>query len=137
MQSIYLQGWLACQLGWEYKKLVNESAATKFYYEFKGEPITVTLHPKEMKSIKPGRIISLEINSKDETKFSIARKLECPHHVQIERTTPETCSLPIDYIFETEESGKSLVKEICHKGTSNHFINLLKLLLKVKDGEFC
>lgn len=127
IEALYLQGWLANQLGWEYTDLEKKEGNTIIHYEHR----RVYLNPSRMSELTPGRIISVEIMTASEETFLLRRCLECINHVSIEISTNQTCSLPSQYIFDKDETGQSLVQEICHRGTSQHFINLLNLLCRL------
>ena len=134
IQSIYLQGWIASQLGWKFQKVIKEKESLSFFYETDYFPVVVFLHPSEMKDIPPGRIISVLIETNNEYTFTLKRKLENPYQVLIEKSSLEFCSIPTYFILDKNPTGQSLVKEICHKGTSEHYLHLLTLLSTIKDG---
>ena len=95
--------------------------------------LCVFLHPAKMADVPAGRILSIEIETDREYRYSFKRNLKCPHHVMIEKSSPEFCSLPSHYVLDKDVSGQSLVKEICHKGTSQHYLKLLTLLSKINS----
>lgn len=113
-QALYLQTWLSTQMGWK-------KGSVKF-----------TLYPEKQVNQKPGTILSLDIETKDQHHYSFGRDLQLPHHVLMRFSTLEKCDIPLRYIFAKDESGSSLVKEICQRGTSQHFLNLLESLSNVK-----
>ena len=55
----------------------------------------------------------------------------------IEKSSPEFCALPMNYVLDKDLSGQSLVKEICHKGTSEHYTKVLKLLTTIENKKLC
>lgn len=134
IQSIYLQAWLAVQLGWTFKKITKPLA---FHYESKFGPIEVTLYADKMDDISPGRILSIEIETDHGNHYSFKRKGKCLHHVMIEKSSPEVCTLPTNYVLDKDVSGQSLVKEICHKGTSKHYTKVLEFLSKIQQEALC
>jgi len=137
IQSIYLQGWLATQLGWKFNTMQAEKGKMTFLYERKGGPVEVTLYPEWYQNIKAGTILSVDLETEDQNHFSFGRNLELPHHVSMRFSTLEKCDMPLKYIFAKDESGQSLVKEICHKGTSKHFLNLVKVIQDRKEFSVC
>lgn len=126
VQAVYLQGWLACQLGWTLKNVTKDA--------FEYEQIIVKLTLSKMESIPAGRIISLEIKSSEDRHFAFKRSPDNPHHIQIQVSSKESCMMPSYFIFDRDESGQSLVREICHKGTSQHYLALLTMLSKLDKG---
>ena len=133
IQATYLANWIATQLGWELQTIKVDGGNIAFSYK----NVEITLHPEEHENLKPGMIISLDIETEDEDHFSFGRNLDLPHHVSMRFSTLEKCDMPLIYILSKDESGGSLVKEICHKGTSQHFLNLLENINKHKEFSFC
>lgn len=132
-QAIYLQGWLASQIGWDYKEAKTVGSTTQISYENKGQTILVTLEPQKLESLAPGRLISLEIITKKDEKYDFSRSQTELHMIDIDYTTKNYCQLPTQFIFDKYESGQSLVKEIFHKGTSTHYLKLINMLKDIHD----
>ena len=121
----YLQGWIACQLGWKLTKIEPQGENFLFLYEG-GQQIL--LKKETLSGLEPGAILSIEITSTKEHTFSFTRSPNLPDQIQIKCSTPSRCELPTYYLFSKRELGQSLVREIYHPGTSAHFITLLKHL---------
>lgn len=136
IQSLYLQGWLATQLGWKLQNSKTNNGVTTFLYERNNKSVEITLFPEEQPSLKAGTIISIDLETEDHNHFSFGRDLETPHHVSMRFSTLEKCDIPLKYIFAKDQSGQSLVKEICHKGTSEHYLNLLDTIKDKKEYAF-
>jgi len=137
IQSIYLQGWIACQLGWKLQKITEEGGILLFDYETEHFPVRIFLEGAKMQELAPGRIIAVEIETDHQYRFSFKRDISYLNHILIEKSTPEMCALPSHFVFDKDVSGQSLVKEVCHKGTSNHYRNLLILLSSIKEHGLC
>lgn len=105
IQSVYLLTWLKQRLKW------------------KVEP---AIHSKKWEKLGPGTIISLRLLTKNEEVFECARIPERPHCVCIQISSPKQCELPYQYLLGQTAAGQSLVKEICMKGTSSHYLEMLK-----------
>lgn len=134
IQAIYLQAWLAMQLGWTLK---NIDKPLKFHFESEFGPIEVSLHGDSMEKVSPGRLLSIEIETGKGTHYSFTRRGKCLHHVMIQKSSPEVCFLPTNYVLDKDVSGHSLVKEICHTGTSEHYTKVLRFLSEIKQETFC
>jgi len=137
IQALYLQGWLSAQLGWTLLGLKTENDKLTFSYQREGREVTINLYPETQKNLKPGTILSVDLETEDQHHFSFGRDLAVPHHVSMRFSTLEKCDMPLKYIFTKDESGQSLVKEICHKGTSTHYIHLLKSIQDRKEYSLC
>ncbi|MBI3211719.1 MAG: glucose-6-phosphate dehydrogenase assembly protein OpcA [Simkania negevensis] len=136
-QAIYLQGWIACQLNWKLETISKEKDLLSFIYKTAHSPSNVFLQADQTEKLPPGRILSIEIETDKEYRFSFQRNLKYPHHVSIEKSSPKFCSLPSYFVLEKDVSGQSLVKEICHKGSSKHYLNLLTMLSKLEKSCLC
>lgn len=133
IQALYLQGWLASQMGWTFKKATKVDKDTSLEYDYKSSKISVHLSPKNLKEVAPGRVLEIELSGKNHL-FRFKRAKEHPHIIHVEHSTELFCQLPTQFIFDRYESGQSLVKEIFHKGTSHHYLTLLKELSKIQNG---
>lgn len=119
-QAIYLQGWLAAQLQWILKSVENN----RFLYQ----NIEVELIAISHLQLPPGTIISVDLLTTKQDHFSFCRNKENPIQIDMIFCDPEKCEVPSKYIFNKSQSGLSLVNEICHHGTSEHYLNLLNYL---------
>jgi glucose-6-phosphate dehydrogenase assembly protein OpcA len=128
IQSIYLQAWLACQLGWQFKTVRTEKNNLIFTYQGQSNPIEIVLTCAQDTKLPPGLILSVDIVTTEEENFSFHRHLEILHQITYQHSTCKQCDLPSHYIFTKAESGHSLVKEICHRGTSEHYLKVLNLV---------
>lgn len=137
IQSLYLNGWVATQMGWSLQSIKRNGDKWTLTYLREGGTVIVTLFPEDHSSIKPGAIVSVELKTANHDHFSFGCNLDIPYLVNMCFSTIKKCDVPLKYIFGKEESGKSLVKEICHRGTSKHFFALLKHLCNQKELTFC
>lgn len=136
IQAVYLQAWLACQLGWKFQKVQRDKGSLTFFYEGTSGPVEIALTTAQIAKLPPGLILSVEIATADEEHFSFKCDLEYLHQITYLHSTKSECSLPAHYIFTKAESGHSLVKEICHRGSSEHFLKVLNLV-KTMDALAC
>lgn len=128
IQSIYLQAWIACQLNWEFKTAGLEKGQMLFSYQTPYSPVEICLHPVQNAKLPPGLILNLDISTLDSHTYSFSRNLEQLHHITFHSSDAQKCDLPAYYILQKAESGHSLVKEVTHRGTSKHFLKVLRLL---------
>lgn len=136
IQSLYLQGWMATQLDWKLKTLKQEKGKFTLSYEKQKGAVEVILFSEDSKTLPDGSILSVDLHTSDQEHFSFGRDLQTPHLVHMRFSTLEKCDIPLQYRFAKEESGASLVKEICHKGTSTHFLHLLQQIKNHKEYSF-
>lgn len=133
-QSVYLQAWLACQLNWTLKKTdMSEGSMTFTYDKGSGHDVVISLTPQQHDRLASGTVVSVAITTENDERFSFGRNLKFPHQISMEISTPVRCDIPIQFIFAKAESGQSLVKEICHKGTSAHYLKVLNFVKGLKQ----
>jgi hypothetical protein len=137
IQAIYLQAWLSCQLGWEFQTLRIDENTLRFTYEGGFGLIEILLSPEQYAKLPPGLILSVDISTAESEQFKFSRHLEQTHQIIYQHSTLSQCDLPSHYIFTKAESGHSLVKEICHRGTSEHYLKVLNLVKKMDTLGLC
>ena len=130
IQALYLQGWLATRLGWKFTdKQITDRGMTLTYGD-----INISLEPVDFEQIAPGRIVTIEMETANGEHTLLQRSPEIPHQIVIQHSTKELCSLPTYFMFAKYESGQSLVNEICHHGSSSHYISVLELLASINHS---
>ncbi len=130
IQSMYLLSWLACRLKWTFG-----SANKKLQFKFK--TLTASIESTEWEKLGPGTIISVHFASHNDEVFDASRIPERYHYVAIQISSPHKCDLPYQYVLGTTATGQSLVKEICMKGTSAHYLEMLKGLELLDRDQLC
>lgn len=134
IQSMYLLAWLSNRLGWECKKSTKE-----LHFKFSSENgnIYATIQTEIWKNLGPGSVISLRLETSDQTTYSSQRIPNQPHYVNIEITCHDKCELPYQFLLGQTATGHSLVQEICRKGTSSHYLEMLKTLEIIDKDKLC
>jgi len=128
-QAVYLQAWLASRLGWNYKS--NETD-TKFCYTKENREITIHLNPSSHTQLPVGNLLSFELLSFEDEHCKLMRNIEKPQQIRIDLSSKEKCDLPIQFLLTKSQLGQSLVKEICKKGTSQHYLGMLQKIDELK-----
>ncbi|MBS0620471.1 MAG: glucose-6-phosphate dehydrogenase assembly protein OpcA [Verrucomicrobia bacterium] len=137
IQALYLQAWLACQLEWEFKLVRLEKEAILFFYQDGPRAIEILIASEKHEKLPPGLILSVELTTEEGDHFRFQRNSERLHQITLQFSNQKQCDIPSHYIFSKAESGHSLVKEICHRGTSEHFLKVLNLLKKMEALGLC
>ncbi|NNM44021.1 MAG: hypothetical protein HKM07_06725 [Chlamydiae bacterium] len=135
--ALYLQGWIASQMGWKCKKVDLQGQNQVLTYLGSDKDITVTLEPKSYSQMPSGNVLSCKITTYNNEQFYFERSLTHPQQITISISSQEKCELPSQYLFTKSESGHSLVKEISHSGTSSHYMNLLQLISSSEYKNLC
>ncbi len=137
IQSIYLQAWIAARLEWSLKEIKKGSQSLSLIYNGSSHDIQVTLKPAKMENVSAGRILSIKVETDQNCHYSFERSQRCSHHVVISKSDTYACALPSQYVLDRDVSGQSLVKEICHKGTSGHYLEMIQSLSEIKNERLC
>lgn len=137
IQSIYLQAWLASRMNWTPDQKCCSLDLRRFFYQFEGRDIEIQLQDVKNSKLPPGMILSLELQTFEEDHFIFTRDLETPNQISFVFSTKQECKLPLQFLVSKGESGLSLIKEICHKGTSEHYKEVLQLISKWNRGDLC
>ncbi|HEX2583239.1 MAG TPA: glucose-6-phosphate dehydrogenase assembly protein OpcA [Chlamydiales bacterium] len=133
IQSMYLLSWLAARLQWTYESAHKESSCLRFIFT----TLSAAIESTKWEQLGPGTIISVRFNTNHNERFDCARIQERYHHVAIQISSPDKCDLPYQYILGQTATGHSLVKEICMKGSSNHYLEMLKGLSILDKERLC
>lgn len=130
VQSLYLLAWMASCLKWEFKKATKDLHFT--FEKQKGE-----IQSTQWEKLGPGTIISVDIATEDGHHYECARIPTQYHRVTIQISSQEKCELPYQFILGRTATGQSLVKEIITKGTSDHYLEMLKNLKMLDRDKLC
>jgi glucose-6-phosphate dehydrogenase assembly protein OpcA len=134
IQSMYLLSWLSGRLGWDVKKT---SKTLSFEFSFENKPIAASIGSSVWDHLGPGTVISINFETKTKLHFDCTRLKERPHSVNIQISSQEKCDLPYQFLLGQTATGQSLVQEICMKGTSGHYLEMLKLLQSLDKDQLC
>ena len=121
IQSLYLLSWLTSCLKWKFQTV---SPALHFQFEKTDARIESTLWEK----LGPGTVIGIDLHTEDGYLLEASRIPTSYHQVKVSISSPKRCELPYLYLLGKTATGQSLVKEICTKGSSTHFLSMLKTL---------
>ncbi len=140
IQAIYLQGWLACQLGWHYIGVQTTKTSMIFTYKSpQNKPLTVELIPTTvpLEDLAPGAISSFILGTNGDANFRFIRVPETPQQINLFICSRDVCQAPVQFMLTKGGIGLTLVKEICRKGTSAHYLRLLNYLTKLEPQKIC
>ncbi len=138
IQSIYVQAWLALQLGWKLHECDVNSQEINFHYENgKNQPIEVKLLPEEHPEVVPGGICAFELTTYSGQHFLFARNPQASYQVTLYIASREKCEMPTQFLFDKGGIGLTLVKEIYQKSTSEHFLKLLRFIADLEALSLC
>ncbi len=137
IQSIYLQAWIASRMKWAPDEKRPALDLSKFYYGFQGRSIEVILKAVKKSDFPPGMILFLELMTTQDEHYLFSKDPGPCSQISLTYSTKTECKLPTKFQFPKGESGQSLIKEICHKGTSEHYKQVLEMISKWNRSASC
>lgn len=126
-QAIYLQSWLASQLGWNYRSLKSDKGRSEIFYHAEGKEIQVFLEPANIGERAPGSIASLELLSTSGKRVLVTRK-PGTQQVNVETSSDKACTLPYYLNLRGTQPTYTFLKEILYLKGSEHYKRMLKML---------
>lgn len=135
IQAIYLQGWLAAQLKWEYQSITCENNNIVLEYLSQKKPIKVILQPQERPTLVQGQIFEITFNDPQaiSTTLTLAEKQS---KVMVYLSTSEKCELPFSLPIRNIFRGLTAMKEIFYNRSSPHYSNMLRILSTIQWKEY-
>ena len=134
IQAIYVQGWIAAQMGWQFKSIENRPESRRIIYNTGSNDAVVTLLPQIHHNIPPGTILSFEAASYDDH-FIVSRKEDQPK-VVIHISSLEQCEMPFTLSLPDLRKGPAFLQELFYRKTSVHYQNMLKLIGQYNCQDF-
>jgi glucose-6-phosphate dehydrogenase assembly protein OpcA len=134
VQSMYLLGWIAARLNWD---LQSSAKNLSFCFLSDQQNIEVKIDSECWEGLGSGTIIGAELETTKGDLFHFRRIQERYHSVCIEISSPEKCELPYQFLLGQTATGQSLVQEICMKGSSAHYLEMLRYLLALDRDRLC
>ncbi len=126
-EAIYLQGWLAGQLGWEYQSIKYDDDTITIHYKNGEIDLEVVLQPQERPTLIQGKIFEVEWATVENLSVTLSLA-EIQSKVMVYISTPEKCNLPFSLPFSDIQKGFNAMKEIFYFRTSDHYCNMLRVL---------
>lgn len=124
-QAIYLQGWLAAQLKWQFDHVDYQSHGMTIYYK----NIEVILQGESKQKVHAEEILEFEVSDPLKFLYSLTRKGE--NQVIVHCNTLDRCELPLTLSLPSLWSGRVFMQEIFYKQTSEQYKNMLQLISQI------
>lgn len=130
-QALYLHGWLAVQLGWNYQSSKREEDKISFYYQAESYPIEVHLQPASSDKLEPEEIIKIEIEGRHESSCSLVRQ-GSSNQVVVHCSTEYQCDLPFTLLLPSTHLNRRFIKELFYRQSSQDYLNTLNLISQME-----
>lgn len=126
-QAIYLQAWLAAQLGWRFHSLGAGKHQSSVRYQTSQGDILVTLEPKKIEDRAPGSVFSISVSNNNGVSYVASRKPNT-QQVRVEAATDEACTLPYLLNLRGTQLTYPFLKEALYLYGSQHYRHMLQML---------
>jgi glucose-6-phosphate dehydrogenase assembly protein OpcA len=125
-RAVYLQGWLAAQLGWQYKNSSLEKNLLKIGYQNKN-PIEIALVGENFPELTPGAIVNVEIRTENDSLYDLSRPSIQPF-ILAHITLKDVCELPFTLPLRHSKKGLIFMNEIFFGPCQETYWNMLKAI---------
>lgn len=130
-RSVYLQGWMAAQLGWQYVNSSLQNGFTKITYKNQQSLSDVILVGEPKEDLTPGAIFDVSIHMQNETVYDLVR-LSAQPFIKAYISMKESCELPATLPLRHSKKGLVFMNEIFFVPCSTHYWNMLKAIEPLK-----
>lgn len=127
IQALYLQAWLAAQLGWKARHLEPADPITKIVYFNGVNDMHLELVSNEAKELPSGSILGIEIEGGHDQSFSL-RLAPGMQQAIVHISSLEACELPFNVMISGPRLRYQFVKDLMYGRSSQHYLGTLHLL---------
>ncbi|MGM0439614.1 MAG: glucose-6-phosphate dehydrogenase assembly protein OpcA [Chlamydiota bacterium] len=132
IMALYLQAWLASQLGWEYHSLSVKDSHTVFHYLRNDKrPVMIHLITTQDSALPSGTVTTCSITSDDDVLYEIHRT---PHHLNVNISSLQQCKLPYNMPITHTNWEQTFLVDMLYSKTSSHYRNMLKVLSQIGES---
>lgn len=128
IQAIYLQGWLATQLGWKLDSFKKNDLNYTLSYKFNGHPIELELMVVEEEGYGV-KFVEVYTDNQGIYELEFQSKFQ---RVCVNYSTKERCDLPFNVPFTDGKKGTSLLNEIFFQPLSQQYLNMLNTIKQIE-----
>lgn len=136
IRALYLQGWLAAAMGWDYRNVEMTDDDLILTYIGQVHPVIIALTPREAPSMPSGAILGIEIATIGGHYYSISRNENLPQ-VVVHISTKLTCELPFTLSLPNVHRGSTFMKEIFFNKPGAYYRETLKMISKIDYKILC
>lgn len=130
-RALYLQGWLAAQLDWQYQQSSFENHTIVNVYKHKQGLVKVIISGEEIKDLIPGAIVKTEILTNDNILYDLSRP-DMQSFIKVHISKKETCDLPVILPLRHSKKGLLFMNEIFFASCSPHYWKMLKAIEDIR-----
>lgn len=130
IQAIYLNCWIAAQMGWQFVEVKTEGTTRRITYANGASKVEIALVPQGAPELFPGTILSVEVAAAEDLLFAILRKGKLPK-VVVHMSTSEICELPFTMPLRNTQIGLGFIKGLFFQPSCAHYRSMLKVVSQI------
>lgn len=134
LQALYLQAWLAAQLGWTLESVQKQDGTLSIHYRSHQNPVQITILPKDTENVETGAVFSVELLTHNEGHYLISHERD-RQLVTVHASSLERCEMPYTLFLHNTQKGTALVNELFYQPVSEHYSSMLHLLNNAAWGQ--
>lgn len=130
LNALFLQGWMAAQLGWKYESTLEN----EIIYSIENQKVHIHLVPIEAHDRPSGRVISFESSTNEGYSYLIS-PIADPTKVIVHIFSKELCEMPFFLTLKDMSKGSTFMREIFYRRCGSHYAKMLKVISKIPFGK--
>jgi glucose-6-phosphate dehydrogenase assembly protein OpcA len=134
LPALYIQGWLAAQMRWQYKGLQATKERMELHYDSPVGSITITLIATPRGEMAAGAIRQLEGDSLEGFHFELNTDAS-GNYVTMTGGSEAVCEIPTTLYLSHLTREQVLAKELFQRGTSDHYTRALRLISDYQEDK--
>jgi glucose-6-phosphate dehydrogenase assembly protein OpcA len=128
--AIYLQGWIAAQMGWKFLSTTDDDKIRTLKYTNGSNEVVLTLQQEGSYELPCGSIVDVEISTEEDHLFTLHRQPTLAK-VVVHISSLEKCELPFTLPLPNFRRGFSFVNALFYDHPGPHYRNMLKMISQV------
>lgn len=123
-QAIYLQAWLATQLGWSFVSLESKDGSKVINYTG-SQSVKIELIPEVYQNYSHEDIIEFEVSDQNNYQCTVVKKGD--NHVLVHMSNQFQCIVPFSLLLSTLK-GRTFIQDVFYHRISPHYVSMLKMI---------
>lgn len=131
IEAAYFQAWLASRLEWKFETFEVVEGNVRLSYRRPTHEVVIFLKPKAESNLRPGALLSVEIESTLNGKHYLFARHPRTRQVTIQISDSSKCALPVTGYLSGAQEGKEIIEEIFYPASKRHYQEMLKTLAQI------
>lgn len=132
IQALYLQAWLATQLGWTFHSTSHQPGKIIHIFSAQHHQIPIEITSCSSDQFGVGSLVSISITGSNDHHFEFVRKESQPQNILVTLTTHNTCDIPYIIPLPNRTHNFAFIREILYAPISGHYAAMLQTISQNK-----